>query len=251
MIQAIRMTNFNAYLSTMDNTRLDSGESRGQIRYLVKFINDLDGSVYYCYPLVNKGGESYIWDRYTRMEFYYNPTPDMFAGQLDLPIAGHYKYEVYEVKWVEGDTVTLDAEHAPTTESQPQLPYLDEDDMGAFYGLVTKGILNLSEVEGLEEVQYTQNAKSVQDITLTWGGESYTTVTTIIFKGDCITPATATCTIETPVPAGGGVVTSITLTSGGSGYTSNPQIGFDGGTTSDNIARATANIEQTNYIYTG
>ena len=251
MIQATLRTDFKAYLSTMDNTRLDSGEDRSQIRYLVKFINDLDGSVYYCYPLVHKGSASYIYDRYTRMEFYYNPTPDMFAFQLDLPIAGHYKYEVYEVKWVEGDTVTLDAEHAPTTESQPQLPYLSEDDMGAFYGLVTKGILNLSEVEGLEEVQYTQNAKSVQDITLTWGGESYTTVPTISFKGDCITPATATCTIETPVPVGGGKVTSITLTSGGSGYTSNPFIELLGGTVSNNRARATANIEQTNYIYTG
>jgi len=79
----------------------------------------------------------------------------------------------------------------------------------------------------------------------------YFTVPTIIFHGDCITPATATCTIEDPVPVGGGAVTSITLTSGGSGYTSNPIIVFDGGSTSENIARATANINETNYIYTG
>jgi len=173
MIQATRKTSFDAYISTMDNTTFGIGESRAQIRYLVKFINDLDGSVDYCYPVMEKGGHSYIYDRYTRMEFEAHISPDMFAGQLDLPIAGHYKYEVYEVKWAEGDTVILDAKHAPTTELDNIVGAKYIDGAGVLGGLVTKGILNLSELEGIEQVQYTQNAKSVQDITLEWGGILY------------------------------------------------------------------------------
>ena len=241
MIQAITKTSFTAYLSTMDNTQY-SGD-RTLIRYLVKFTNDMDGSVYYSYPTIVQGGNSRIYDRYTHMSFTYNANPDMFAAQINLTLAGHYKYEVYEVTWQSGDTVTLDAAHAPTTE----LDSTDSnvDNVGTLVGLVTKGIMYVSEKGGTEQVQYTQKGKSVQSISLVSGGEGYTTVPTIIFRGDAITAATATCTISA------GAVDSITLTSGGSGYTSNPTIFIMGGTTDDNVARATATIEQTNYIYYG
>ena len=241
MVQAITKTSFSAYLSTMDNTQY-SGD-RLLIRYLVKFTNDMDGSVYYSYPTIVQGGNSRIYDRYTHMSFTYNANPDMFAAQINLTLAGHYKYEVYEVTWQSGDTVTLDAAHAPTTELDSTDAKVDN--VGTLVGLVTKGIMYVSEKGGTEQVQYTQKGKSVQSISLVSGGEGYTTVPTIIFRGDAITAATATCTISA------GAVDSITLTSGGSGYTSNPTIFIMGGTTDDNVARATATIEQTNYIYYG
>tara|TARA_R100000664_G_C2746737_1_gene134366 strand:+ start:866 stop:1597 length:732 start_codon:yes stop_codon:yes gene_type:complete len=242
MIQAITKTGFVAYLSTMDNTQY-SGD-RTLIRYLVKFTNDMDGSVQYSYPIVMQSDASRILDRYTAMTFYTNANPDMFAAQIYFPLAGHYKYEVYEVTWQSGDTVTLDAAHAPTTELDATDAKVDN--VGTLVGLVTKGIMYVSEKDGAEQVQYTQKGKSVQSISLVSGGTGYTTVPTIIFRGgNAITDATATCTIDS------GAVDSITLTSGGSGYTSNPTVFIVGGTTDDNVARATATIEQTNYIYYG
>ena len=64
MIQGFTETNISAELSTEDN-RIDTTVATTQIRFLVKFINDLDGSVSYCYP------NSVIYPRYTAMTFIY------------------------------------------------------------------------------------------------------------------------------------------------------------------------------------
>ena len=149
MIQAITETNFTANLSTEDN-RIDTAVPKTNIRFLVKLINDMDGSVDYSYPT------SVISNRYTSMVFTYNTTPDMYVSQINLLPAGHWKYEVYEVAWI--GAVSVATGTAPSTEVDV-LPVLDTN--GIVKGIVTKGILNLSEKSGTEQVQYNQHETAV------------------------------------------------------------------------------------------
>ena len=145
MIQAFTETSFSADLSTEDN-RIDTTVAKTQIRFLIKFINDLDRSVVYCYPT------STIYERYTHMFFNYNAAPDFYAGELKLLPAGHWKYEVYEVSWI--GTVVVALNTAPATEIDV-LPVANTN--GVVQGIVTKGILNLTEKAGTEQVQYNQH----------------------------------------------------------------------------------------------
>ena len=145
MIQAFTETNFTAYLSTEDN-RIDKSVASTQIRFLVKFINDLDGSVDYSYPSVT------INNRYTKMDFSYNsPNPGLYEAQVKLLPAGHWKYEVYEVSWIGSVVVALGT--APANETDI-LSVADTN--GVVQGIVTKGILNLTEKSGTEQVQYSE-----------------------------------------------------------------------------------------------
>ena len=103
MIQATTKSPISAALSTEDN-RIDTSVASTQIRFLIKFINDMDGSVDYAYAIMGLG----IYDRYTSMSFTaVNPpgTPNIYNGEVYLIPAGHWKYEVYEVSWI--GTVTL------------------------------------------------------------------------------------------------------------------------------------------------
>ena len=160
MIQAITVTNFDAYLSTEDN-RIDTSVASTQIRFLVKFINDLDGSISYVYPLLNLG----ILPRYTKMSFIYTLlNPDIYLGEINLLPAGHWKYEVYEVSWI--GTLRLSATTAPANETIV-LPVADTN--GVVQGIVTKGILNLTEKSGTEQVQYTQHPEPTGTNTIYYG----------------------------------------------------------------------------------
>ena len=150
MIQAITKSAISAYLSTEDN-RIDTSVASTQIRFLIKFINDMDGSVDYAYAIMGLG----IYDRYTSMSFTsVNPpgTPNMYNGEIYLIPAGHWKYEVYEVSWI--GTVTVSSGNAPATETDVLSPAAN--DKGVVQGIVTKGILNLTEKSGTQQVQYTQ-----------------------------------------------------------------------------------------------
>ena len=229
-----------AYLSTEDN-RLSQSSTKSQIAYLVKFINDMDGSVQYAYAGIE--GISSIQDRYTKMLFYHHTLAgrDMYAGDVDFTPQGHWKYEVYEVTWQTAVTI-IDLGTAPATELEVLLP--KGGDNGLVQGLVTKGILNVTESVGSEQVQYIQNAKSVQTLTISYGGAGYTSAPTIHIKGDNITQATATCTVLA------GVVNTVTITSSGSGYTENPVVALSGGGATQD-ATISANINKTNYIYNG
>ena len=158
MIQAIRETNFNAFIETKANRISNAPSSR--IRHLVKFINDLDGAVFYAYPLLEN-----ISPRYTKMPFIYNITPDMYQGQIALIPAGYYKYEVYEVSWVSTSPTIADGT-APSTETDV-LPV--EDDNGVVEGLVAIGILYLAEKSGSEEVQYTEYDQPTSTNTIYYG----------------------------------------------------------------------------------
>jgi hypothetical protein len=160
MIQAITENPITANICTEDN-RIDTSVASTQIRFLVKFINDLDGSIDYAYPALPNG----INPRYTRMNFtWYATNPDMYIGGINLLPAGHWKYEVYEVSWI--GTVVVALNTAPATEID-LLPVADTN--GVVQGIVTKGILNLTEKAGTEQVRYTEHETAEGTNTIYYG----------------------------------------------------------------------------------
>ena len=171
MIQAIRETNFDAFIETKAN-RIDAEKNSTKIRHLVKFINDLNGKAFYAYPLLSN-----IYNRYTAMPFIYNVGTDRYSGKINLNPAGYYKYEVYEVSWI--GTVALGKSTSPSTETDV-LPV--DNDHGVVQGLVAIGKLYLSEKDGSEEVQYIQSAKRVQTLTIISGGVGYGTAPTVTIE---------------------------------------------------------------------
>tara|TARA_R110001583_G_scaffold3822_1_gene23370 strand:+ start:200 stop:919 length:720 start_codon:yes stop_codon:yes gene_type:complete len=239
MIQGIFGQFVNAYIQTEDN-RINTSVSSSHIRYLYKFTNDMDKSVQYVYGLTED-----IYDRYTHTKFRWGCPLDalsVYAGTVCFDPAGFYKYEVFEVSWI--GTIDVTKGNAPITENDTLLPAAN--DKGIVQGLVTKGKMYISEATGSEEVQYIQNAKSVQTLTIANGGVGYTSIPTITITGggSPITTATATCTLTL------GVVTSVTITNAGSGYTQNPSVVLSTSGSTEG-AEIIADINQTNYIYTG
>jgi hypothetical protein len=240
MIQAATETNFTTFLQTEDNRinfNIPYRRVNDIIRHLFKFTNDMDGSVVYSYPVTEV-----INPRYTKFTFTYDAGGAVLEGLVNLSPAGYWKYEVYEVTWENAEMGALVPGKAPVTENDVLKPV--DNQKGIVQGLVTKGKMYVAEKAGTEEVSYIQNAKSVQTLTIAYGGTDYESAPTITITGDCITQATATCTIE------GGVVNEVHITNAGSGYTENPTVTVSGDT-EGNQANITANIEQTNYIYTG
>jgi len=147
MIQAITETNLTAYIQTEDN-RINTAVTTSQIRFLVKFTNDMDKSKMYAY-----GQDQTIYDRYTKMSFVNHDTPDVYLGRVKFLPAGYWKYEVYEVSWL-GEP-TLEEETAPATETQVIEPA--HPSVGVVQGLVTKGKMYVAEKDGTQEVKYTQH----------------------------------------------------------------------------------------------
>jgi hypothetical protein len=250
MIQATQESNFNAYINTEAN-RIDTSVSSAHIRHLFKFINDLDGSVFYAYgDSSESGGTPYGNERFTYFHFVYDVTPNRYNSLLNLTPAGYYKYEVYEVSWIAdfGDGVgewLLNEEFAPATETAVFSP--PANTLGVVQGLVAIGKLYLSEIDSEEEVQYIQNAQRVQTLTIQFGGTGYTSAPSITIAAPTLNggkTATATCTVA------GGVVNTVTIDNPGSGYETNPVVTLSGGGFTE-VAIITANIEETNYIYYG
>ena len=149
MIQVTTETAFNVYINTEAN-RIDTSVGSSKIRHLMKFTNDLDGSVQYGYSTTH-----FISDRYTKMTFDYNATPDVYTGATKLLPAGYYKYEAYEVSWT--GAVAISSGNAPVTEDDV-LPVAPTH--GVVQGLVAIGKMNVSEKSGTEEVQYTQHTEA-------------------------------------------------------------------------------------------
>jgi len=166
MIQWIlNLVDYDAYLSTEDN-RISTTSTKAQLAYLVKFINDLDGSIRYSYGYINDSSID-ITDRYTKLQFYdTSDAPDIYVGDLNLRPTGHYKYEVYEVSWLDA-SVLVELGNAPATELDILLPIANSK--GVVQGLVTKGILNVTEEEGAEQVQYNQYEPTVGTNTIYYG----------------------------------------------------------------------------------
>mgnify|MGYP003633025909 FL=1 len=157
MIQAIRETNFIAYIET-EASRIDTSVTSAHIRHLVKFINDLDGKEFYAYATTET-----INNRYTKLEFTYG-VADVYTGNLKLIPAGYYKYELYEVSWIGVVSVALNT--APATEVDV-LPVANTN--GVVQGLVAIGKLYLAEKSGSEEVQYTEYTPPASTNTIYYG----------------------------------------------------------------------------------
>ena len=158
MIQAIRETNFTAYIETEAN-RIDTSVTSAHIRHLAKFTNDLDGAVFYAYAATET-----IHNRYTLMRFLYG-VADVYTGNLKLIPAGYYKYELYEVSWI--GAVTMSLGNAPATEIDVLSPVANTK--GVVQGLVAIGILYLAEKSGSEEVQYTEYEAPASTNTIYYG----------------------------------------------------------------------------------
>jgi len=160
MIQAIRETNFNAYINTEAN-RIDTSVTSAQIRHLAKFINDLDGEEFYAYARTET-----IHDRYTKFQYLYAlvPTNAPYDGEVNLIPAGYFKYELYEVSWQ--GAVSLTGLTAPRSEIEV-LPVKPVN--GVVQGLVAIGKLYLGEKAGSEEVQYTEYEAPASTNTIYYG----------------------------------------------------------------------------------
>ena len=159
MIQATREANIRAFIET-EAARINKTVASTQIRFLVKFINDLDGAVFYGYPTTYT-----INDRYTEMEWTYDTTPNIYTGRVKLIPAGYYKYEVYEVSWA--GTVNVSSGFAPATEDDVLTP--PAVTKGIVQGLVAICILYLAEKAGSEEVQYTEYEAPATTNTIYYG----------------------------------------------------------------------------------
>jgi hypothetical protein len=146
MIQAIQESSITAYINTEAN-RIDTAVGSDKIRHLMKFTNDLDGSIQYAYSTTH-----FISERYTKMTFDYNATPDVYTGKLDLSPSGYYKYEAYEVSWT--GAVAISSGNAPVNEDDV-LPVGPTH--GIVQGLVAIGKMYVAEKSGSEQVQYTQH----------------------------------------------------------------------------------------------
>lgn len=149
MIQAITETDLTAYVQTEDN-RIDTSVGSDKIRYLVKFTNDMDKAVQYTYSNVHL-----VYDRYTQLSFTYNATPDVYTGDINLKPSGYWNYEVFEVSWT--GAVAISSGNAPVNENDI-LPVSPTH--GIVQGLVTKGMMYVSDKSGTEEVQYKQHIET-------------------------------------------------------------------------------------------
>ena len=235
MIQAALQTHFNIYVQTKDNSILNFPPPRQYgILHLVKFTNDMSGDVHYCYPYKEN-----IYERYSEFVIKYSATPDMYMGEVNLGLAGYWKYEIFEIGYFDSFSPVASVNNSPSTEFVTSL-------QGQVAGLVTKGKMFVDEKPGSEEVQYIQQAHSVVKLNIIIGGSGYSSPPTITISAGNITTATATCTID-----GGGSVDTVTITDGGSGYNEIPVVIVTGGGTPTQMAVITAEIENENYIYTG
>ena len=232
MIQAELQSQFTIYVQTLDNSIFNPGLYG--VLYLCKFTNDMSDEVHYCYPY-----KTDVYDRYTAMVINYHPTPNMYIGQVNLGLAGYWKYEIFEVGYYDNFSPVASVNNSPPTEFVTSL-------QGQVGGLVTKGKMYVEEQPGTEEVQYIQQSNSLVKLNLIIAGAGYSSPPTITIAPGSISQATATCTID-----GGGSIDVITITNLGAGYTEIPVVTVTGGGSPTQVAVITAEIENQNYIYTG
>ena len=165
MLQAITQTNSTFFISVADN--FNTTVETTHRKFLFKFTNDITKDIIYSY-----GSVFTLRERYYRFRFYYDSptpplTPDMFEGYIDLKPAGHWKYEIYEVTFVDTPPTPRTEVNYPKTETTV-LPVADTN--GVVKGIITKGILNLTEKTGTEQVQYTQHQEP-EDTNYVWYGQ--------------------------------------------------------------------------------
>jgi len=151
MIQSRLKSNFDAWINTKSNQitpNADIDFPHGNLRFLVKFTNDMSGEELYVYP------DSEVHNRYTKFQFKFVSTnPNMFAAEIILGLAGYWKYEIYEVFFFEVPPTGYGLDNSPKTENDILAP---SPEHGIVKGLVAIGKMYVKEAGGLEEVQYNE-----------------------------------------------------------------------------------------------
>ena len=116
---------------------------------MLKFTNDLDKSIHYAY-----GATETIYNRYTKLTFIYYTTPNVYTGRIKFLPSGYWKYEAYEVSWA-SDSIEVGEETAPKDETEVLSP--PAATKGIVQGLVTKGKMYVSDIDGTKQVTYRQH----------------------------------------------------------------------------------------------
>ena len=149
MIHGTYGSTVTSYLSLLES-KINTSVADSNLRWLFKFTNDMTKTVKYSY-----GHFSSANDRYVLQTFAHHVSGDVFTSRINFKPYGYWSYEVYEVSW--GETVTLDTEHAPITETH----VLNVDGAnGVVQGKVHEGKLYITETAGSEQIQYTEHTES-------------------------------------------------------------------------------------------
>tara|TARA_R110001583_G_scaffold40461_2_gene129237 strand:- start:5800 stop:6279 length:480 start_codon:yes stop_codon:yes gene_type:complete len=150
MINGIYGQTVSSYLS-LEERRIHTAVAATNIRYLFKFTNDMTKKVKYCY-----GKTMIVNDRYIRNDFLHNTTEDLMLSRINFKPYGFWRYEVYEVSWLD-DEAELSVDTAPITETT----VLDvSDHNGVVQGKVHEGKLYITETSGSEQVKYTHHTET-------------------------------------------------------------------------------------------
>jgi hypothetical protein len=139
---------------TTEEKRIDTSVPSTQIRLLFKFTNDMDKRVVYGYGQEQVHNDSFrTYQRSTKVVIKHHATENVFAGKVNFKPFGYWKYQIYEVSWINADVV-LSADTAPETETEVLSV---DDDNGVVKGLVETGKLYVTETDGSEQITYTEH----------------------------------------------------------------------------------------------
>ena len=146
MIHGTYGSTVTSYLSLLES-KINTSVADANLRWLFKFTNDMTKTIKYSYGTIVSTN-----DRFIKQTFSHNTTENIFTGAINFKPYGYWSYEVYEVSW--GETVQLDTEHAPITETH----VLNVDGAnGVVQGKVHEGKLYITETAGSEQIQYTEH----------------------------------------------------------------------------------------------
>ena len=152
----ITYTSTGTFYVTTEEKRIHTSVASSRIRLLFKFTNDMDKRVVYAYGQSQVHYDAIrIYQRHTKVTIGHNTTENVFTGVVNFKPFGYWKYEIYEVSWLEeSDDIILSASTAPSTETEV-LSVADAN--GVVQGLVETGKLYVSEVPADAQIIYTEH----------------------------------------------------------------------------------------------
>jgi len=122
-----------------------------KVALLCKYTNDMTAAITYAYSVT---APTLLTPRYLNIAHIFTSVKQtMPSVSVQTFEAGYYKFEVYEVTWV--DAANIATGYAPVSETDVLSPAAD--DKGVVQGLITKGKMLISATSGTEEVQYTEH----------------------------------------------------------------------------------------------
>ena len=144
---------------TTEEKRIHTSVASSQIRLLFKFTNDLDKRIVYTYGKNQVHNDSIrTYQRYTRVSIDHSTTENVFTGLVNFKPFGYWKYQIYEVSWLEeADEPVLSASTAPATETHILAV---SNTNGVVQGLVETGKLYVTERDTAEQIKYTEHTEA-------------------------------------------------------------------------------------------